>query len=166
MGAVTYPHPDVAELLRERFVAVKLDTTEQAKEAAEIVRPGIILWTPLLLFADAGGRVVRQSRGYLPPADFVIDCHLALALDSLYARRFDESAALLDEAAQRSATPELAAEALYWAGIVAFRKTGDKAMMLPVYQDLVRRFPDSSWAGKAWPYTGWEYGRAKLGVTR
>jgi hypothetical protein len=165
MDAVTYPHPEVTRFLQANFHTVKLDIGQRAKDAADFVRPGVILWTPLLVYSDHRGRVVRQRRGYLEPADFIAEGELALALAALLARRLDESAALLEKLAQASAgRPEIAAEALYWGGVTAYRRTADKAALVPFYRELVERFPRSPWAGKAWPYLDWEYGRAKLGI--
>jgi hypothetical protein len=165
MDAVTYPDPGVIGFLQANFRVVKLDIGERAKDGAAFVRPGVIIWTPLLVYSDHRGRVVRQQRGYLEPADFIAEGELALALAALLARNLDESVALLEKLAQApTGRAEIAAEALYWGGVAAYRITGDKAALVPIYRELVERFPKSLWAGRAWPYLDWEYGRAKLGI--
>jgi Tetratricopeptide repeat len=124
---------------------------------------GVVLWTPLLIFCDSRGRVLRQSRGYLDPVHFIAEGKLALAAIAIFNRQLDQATATLNGLIESEATaPELRAEALYWAGVAAYRSAGDKAVMVPIYEELVRRHPDSPWAAKVWPYVGWEHGRAKL----
>jgi hypothetical protein len=163
MDTVTYPHPEVRKFLAEHLVAVMLDISTQARDAATLTRPGVVLWTPLLIFCDPRGRVLRQSRGYLDPVHFVAEGRLALAMVALFNRRLDAATSSLRDLIESESTPrELRAEALYWSGVAAYRIARDKAVMVPIYEELVRRHPDSPWALKAWPYVGWEHGRAKL----
>jgi hypothetical protein len=45
--------------------------------------------------------------------------------------------------------PELAAEALYWAGVSRYKRTQDGTALTDVARSMRERFPDSTWMKKA-----------------
>ena len=127
MDAVTHPHPEVARMFSTRFVAVAIDTKrggDSARQAMHRLRP---LWEPSFVFLDERGRELRRFVGYRAPDEMLAELRL---VDALYALLHDELDA--EEEALRNiartapvSAPDLASEALYWAGIAAFRKSRD-----------------------------------------
>lgn len=154
MDAVTYPTPAVQDLLAERFVCLKLDVSAPTDAFARILGNERLAWTPTFVFCDPSLRALRRVIGYRRPDDFLAELRLATALAALQRARPAEAGEELREVAERHSGSDLAAEALFWAGIAAFRAAGsDKAALRTAWEPLWERHPDSTWAARSavWP---------------
>jgi TolA-binding protein len=60
-----------------------------------------------------------------------------------------EAAQLLEEAA--SADNAMTPEALFWLSTAYFFERRDSNRMYAVWEELVRRYPDSAWAKRTYP---------------
>lgn len=147
MDAVTYPQPHVQEFLAGHTAFAHANFREPST-FVELFDRTPVMWTPTFLLTDHAGRHMRRWFGYLPPEDLLAEVRLGLALQHIHRRRpveaLDILAPVLDS--DLRSTPE----ALYWAGVAdLYGANGDKSALLPRWDELMARFPDSSWATRA-----------------
>ncbi len=154
MGAVTYPDPQVQQLIHDHFVAVQFNVAEPTPEFTEILRAARPLWGPTFVFLDASRAELRRSVGYVPPADFIAELTLTLGLWRLLHTQPVEASAHFQSVARREPAGKFAPEALFWAGCAAYRRAGpDKEAKLAALRswwlEVMERFPESTWADRA-----------------
>ena len=164
MGAVTYPSPEVQELLGARFVPLQVDETDPGPAGRELIRRHRLLWTPGLLFLDARGAEIDRTVGFLPPEDFLARGWFVLGKVAYLRRRYEEAEADFREAHRRGRDSELGPEALFWAGIAHYKATGGIQPVLDrQWEDLRSRYPDSGWTRRADVFGVLEVDRAPPG---
>ena len=150
MGAVTYPDQDVIEFLAEQFVPFKVNVKDLDSGGRALVAKHRTIWEPGLLYLDARGREVRRNVGFLPPTEFIADSRVALGKIALLQSRYADAEQQFRQAVDLSSEGGVAPEALYWAGIAAFRIAGNKKLELAErWAELQERFPGSSWWSRA-----------------
>lgn len=150
MDSRTYPSPGLGALIEREFVPVKFNVKAQGGESRDLLRMTKPLFTPLLLWLDGGGTELRRATGYFPPAELEGELHLVLGLADLLHARYAQGYARFREVAARLANTHAAPEALYWAGVAAYRVDGRGMDGLdPEWDELRSRYPGSSWALRA-----------------
>lgn len=154
MDAVTYPTASVAGFLPDHFVCLKLDTSAPTRDFRRILGQEGLRWTPTFVLTDHTLRQLRRIIGFLPPDDFLAELRLALGLAALARARNETALASLRAVTDLHPQSYVASEALFWAGIAAFRVAGrDKAALRDSWELLRQCYPDSTWAQRAsvWP---------------
>ncbi len=150
LDARTYVRDHVAELVEREFVPVRFNVQSPRPELRDLLRMAKPLFTPLLLFLDATGTELRRTTGYLPPAELEGELRLVLGLTDLLHARYAESHARFREVADRLGGTHAAPEALYWAGVAAYRwNARGLEGLTPEWSELQGRFPGSTWALRA-----------------
>lgn len=146
LGAVTYPNEEVASFLDARVVAVKLDLTNREAEVLEVLRAYRLLWAPGFVLLDPRGQEVRRWLGFQAPREFLAELRVALAKVDYLHRRFDESFREFRSVADMDPPTPVTPEAVYWAGVAAYRRDGEDLEFLHRYwEELRERFPESRW---------------------
>jgi thiol-disulfide isomerase/thioredoxin len=146
MEEVTYRSPAVLDELAAGFVAVKYNT-KQPEPALRLLNDGrALLWSPTLVVLDPRGTEVRRLVGYVPPDELVAELELGRALVELLHGRSPVARERL--AALGAGDTSVAAEATYWEGVAAW-KLGGLPELVPVWDRIGERFPDSPWAARA-----------------
>jgi hypothetical protein len=146
LGAVTYPDAEVIELLNERVIPTKLDLTGRSPEILEVLRAYRLLWAPGFVMLNPTGQEIRRWLGYQPPRDFLAEIRVALAKVDYLHKRFDRSFRGFRDVADMDPPAPVSAEAVYWAGVAAYRRDGADLEFLRVYwRELQQRFPESRW---------------------
>jgi len=140
-----YPDERVAQFINRNFVSIKTHIKEN-KEA--FGRFGA-QWTPTLIVLDSEGKEQYRFEGYLPPEDFLAQLEMGLARSAFERGGFPEAERRYREIAQKYPKSEVAAEALYWAGVSKYKATNDPAPLKQADRELKERYPESSWAKKA-----------------
>ncbi len=148
MGAVTYPNAEVAQFVSERFLALKLNLKEPHPDFKEALGRGKFLWAPLLIFLDGRGNELRRYVGFLPPDEFLAELTLVLGLHAMTHSQMEDALRLFDESAERYPKASAAPEALFWGAAAAYRIDG-LAAVVQRWDDLIARYPDSTWARRA-----------------
>ena len=148
MGAVTYPQPEVVQLVTERFIPMRFNIKEHHPDFKEALGQGKVLWCPLFVYRDGRGSELRRSVGFLPADEFLAELKLVLGLAALTHGRIDEALSCFDGAAAEFPETSAAPEALYWAAAAIYR-TGGVAAVIRRWDDLVARYPESTWARRA-----------------
>jgi hypothetical protein len=148
MGAVTYPNAQVAEFVSERFVALKFNVKERHPDFKEALGRGKVLWAPLLVFLDSHGSELRRYVGFLPPDEFLAELRLVLGLAEMTHGNHEEALRWFDGAAADYPRSSAAPEALFWAAGAGYRLRG-LAEVIRRWDDLIARYPESTWARRA-----------------
>jgi thioredoxin-related protein len=150
MAAVTYRQAPVADLVNQHFVPLKLDVKEPKGESRELLRMAKPLFTPLLLFLDANGTEVRRFTGYLPPVEFLGELQFVLGGVDLLHTRFKEAYTRFRAIAEQYPKSHVAPEALYWAGVAAYRLNNRGLdALIPEWAELRARYQESTWWTRA-----------------
>ncbi len=144
---MTYSDPQVSHYIAEHFVPYKADMGDRA--SWPVFRANHIIWTPSVGFADRNGSMHYTSPGFLPPSEFLTTLKIGRARCIMAWTKYAEAARLLEEAA--SADNSMAPEALFWLSTAYFLERRDNTRMYEVWQELVRRYPDSPWAQRTYP---------------
>jgi tetratricopeptide (TPR) repeat protein len=143
---VTYPQPFVQDIIEQYCAPAQVNNTlEENKPLIERFRH---IWTPDLRVLDASGYELYRWNGYLPPAEFAAQLLVALGQARLRLRQFDAAERHYADALQRFPTALAGAEAQYFAGVTAYRKTGEPNALLHGWHELEKTYPGSQWAVK------------------
>ncbi|HEX2091555.1 MAG TPA: thioredoxin family protein [Longimicrobiaceae bacterium] len=146
MEEVTYRSDTATEVIAGEFVAVKYDTKAPEEHFRTLTGTTALLWTPTLVVLDHGGTEVRRLVGYLPPEELAAELTIALGLVDLLRGRAERALARFAEVGEGGSAA--APEALYWAGVAAWR-AGGLGALLPWWDRLQERFPGSPWWARA-----------------
>ena len=150
MGAVTYPDSDVVDLMNTRFVAYKRSMDESpGPDALPLLRGVRVLWTPDFLFLDPRGVPIRRRIGYAPPDEFVGELRFVLGLVAMVHREFANAVEEFERAAGPGRERGIAAEALYWKGVAAYKLGRDRAILRRHWDEIRERFGTTDWWTRA-----------------
>lgn len=151
MDTVTYPDPRVAELVNANFAPVKINIREpQQGGVRELLRTVKPVWAPLFVFLDPARVELRRYVGWLAPDEFLAELTFVLGMQDILRQRIDEAFTRFRAAADEWPESSVAAEALFWAGTAAYKKgRGDLVALRAVWDELVARYPASTWARRA-----------------
>ena len=145
-----YPDPKVANFITENFVPARAHVKEQP-EAFERFHAQ---WTPTILILDPDGTERHRFEGYLPAPDFLAQLRLGLAQAAKARGDWAEAERRYRELADDGAGADVAAEALYWAGVSRYKGTGDAGALSETAERFKTRFTESPWAKKASVWAG------------
>lgn len=143
---MTYPEPAVADTIMDRFIPIQVNTQEEA--AHPIVERYRQAWTPDLRILGSDGFEYYRWNGYLPPFEFVPQLLGGQAQAAL--RQHDESGAvaIFAEVVRRFPTSAVAAEALYYGAVSAYKGSHDGNDLLRGWRRLQLQYPESIWRVK------------------
>jgi thioredoxin-like negative regulator of GroEL len=144
LEAATYPDQEVARFLADHFVAARINSDERPDLAREFG----VFWTPTLVTLHHLGHLLRETIGYLPPAEMLPELTLTAALYDLRSARAGEAEAQFQEVVDRFGASSAAPEALYWKGLAAYRRSKDKEDLWIAWRELAAAYPESIWAQK------------------
>ncbi len=106
-------------------------------------------WTPTVLIIEPDGTERYRFEGFLPKDDYLAQLRLGLAHAARARGEFDMAEKGYRELSEGKGGDEVAAEALYWAGVSRYKGTGDAAALGETAKAFKSRFTASSWARKA-----------------
>jgi hypothetical protein len=135
----------VIEFIRDNFVSARAHIKEQPQAFERFGAQ----WTPTILILDPGGKEQHRIEGFLPAPDFLAQLRLGLAHAAKARGDWAAAARLYGELAQQNSPSEVAAEALYWAGVAQYKATGDPSSLAATARNFESRFSESPWAKKA-----------------
>jgi hypothetical protein len=138
-----YPDPEVEQFIRSSFTPARFHVKEQPEAFPRFGAE----WTPTILMSSADGKEHHRIEGFLPKEDFMNQ--LRLGLGHLAREGGDFQTAESRYRALTGGPPEIAAEALYWAGVSKYKRTGDGAALNETARAMRQRFPESTWMKKA-----------------
>ena len=148
MDAVTYPDARVIELMNAHFSPVKVNIREtQTGAIRDLLRSVKPVWAPLFVFLDPRGTELRRYIGWLAPDEFLPELTFILGMQDLLRQRLDDAYARFRSACDDAPQSSVAAEALFWAGTVAYKRgNSDSDALHKEWDELVARYPETTWA--------------------
>jgi hypothetical protein len=147
MDAVTYPNPQVVQLIREKFLPVRIQHNRDLGGRFSIK------WTPTVVLLDTKGTEAYRTVGFLPPEHLISSLTFGLGEVNLQEGKYENALSYFNKVASTFPGSEEAPAAIYYAGVTRFKITDDPTTMKEAYETLSVRYPDSSWAKKAVPYS-------------
>lgn len=111
-----------------------------------------MLWTPSVLFLDSSGKERYRIEGYLPRREFAAQLELGLGRIAFVHKQWAEAEEHYKNVLSQCEDTASAAEAVYWAGVVLYKKTNDHNSLGTTAKELAEKYPQSVWAMKASPW--------------
>jgi tetratricopeptide (TPR) repeat protein len=143
---VTYPEAPVREAIERLTAPYQIDNSVEANQP--LLARLRHVWTPDLRILDRDGVELYRWNGYLPPAEFAPQLIAAVAHGWLRLKEYEKATALYEELLRRFPTALVAAEALYFAGVSAYRKSHEAGELLKAWHELEKSHPYSEWTVK------------------
>jgi hypothetical protein len=144
-----YSDPRVAEFVKKSFVPVRVHVKENADAYKRLGDRFSAHWTPTILVIDPTGTERHRIEGFLPVEDFLPQLMMGQAKSAFARDKFTEAEQAFRAIADRFPRSDAAPEGHYWAGVSAYKGSGDAAALGATAQALDKRYPDSIWAKKA-----------------
>jgi TolA-binding protein len=102
-----------------------------------------------VIIADPHGTERYRFEGFLPVEEFLPQVKFGLAKAAFAAGDFTRAEALFREIVSEQPNADVAAEALYWAGVAKYKGSGDPTSLAETARAFKSRYADSVWAKKA-----------------
>jgi hypothetical protein len=144
-----WPDERIVGLIEKEFVPVRVHVRDQAEEFQRLGERYSAQWTPTTLVLDPTGTERHRVEGFLPADDLL--AQLGLGLGHVAFKQGDWATAErhFRAVADRHPDSDVAAEAVYWAGVSRYKATNDAAALGATARQLDERYADSAWAKKA-----------------
>lgn len=147
MDAVTYPDEEVIRFVKENLVPMRIDI-----DKIPHYQKYNVIWTPTLLVLDYQGNEIQRTVGFLGPERFIPFMHLGIAKVRFANGEYDTAKVHLNILKEKYPESNIVPQAIYFGGVTLFKQTGDSAELKKAYEELLAKFPDSSWTRRAAPY--------------
>ena len=144
-----WPDERVERFVNDNFIAARVhprDNGELFKKYSEQYQAP---WTPTILELDSKGVEHHRIEGFLPADDLLAQLMLGRARMAFQAQQWDEAERRFHDVVARFPKSDAAPEALYWAGVAPYKKTGDPASLGATAGAFRERYQDTPWAKKA-----------------
>jgi len=141
--------PEVASFITEHFIPVRIHVQRQGAQFKTLSQRYSAPWTPTTLVLDSQGEERHRIEGFLPAADFLAQIALGLAHAAFAAQNFERAESLYRSVVDAHGATDAAPEALYWAGVSAYKASNDPAPLAETAWQFSQRYKDSAWAKKA-----------------
>lgn len=149
-----YPSAAVQDLIRERFVTVRVHVRDNKEEFQRLGERYSAQWTPTILILDASGQERHRIEGFLPAPDFAAQLLLGAAKAAFARSDFADAERLYREIVEKHPQADAAAEAQYWAGVSKYKGSGDASALADTARAFTERYTDSPWAKKSSVWRG------------
>lgn len=147
MIAKTLPDGKVASQVDQRFVPAMFEISE--KPNSDLVKKYNIEWTPTFIIADSNGNEAYRTIGYLPPDDYMSELSFGEGRLAFKSGDYERAAKCFERVYSKHPTSQIAPEAMYYAGVSRYKRSGDASALNNAYTDLKRAYPDNMWTKKA-----------------
>ena len=138
-----YPDSRVESFIGENFIPARAHIKEQPQTFERFNAQ----WTPTILVTDGKGTERHRIEGFLPAEDFLAQLRLGVAHAARLGGNFEQAEREYRELSRGN--DDVAAQALYWAGVSKYKATNDAAALGETAKAFGERFSDSQWAKKA-----------------
>lgn len=143
---MTYPEPEVAATVSQRFVPLQVDV--HAEDAKALIERYHQTWTPDLRLLAPDGSELYAWQGYLPPFEFLAQLLAGEGTARLRMAELPRATAAYEEVLRRFPTSAVAAEAQYYLAVARYKTSHDASALIDGWQRLQSRYPDSIWRQK------------------
>jgi hypothetical protein len=146
LDAVTYPDPEVAKAINERFLPVQINTQDEANTA--VVERFRQIWTLDIRILGVDGFDYYQWNGYLPPFEYLPQLLAGEARAHLRGGDAKAAATLHQEVVRRFPTSAVAPEAQYYIAIANYTASGQARALVTGWHQVRSQYPNSIWRVK------------------
>lgn len=147
MEAVTFPDNKVVEFIESNFILVRVPF--DAKPLSEEFN---VKWTPTIITLDDSGKEHHRTVGFLSPEELIPSLSLGIGKGYFEKDELKEALKWLEHIVIQYPKSDFTPEALYLKGVVQYKLTKDPKPLKEVYEELTKKFPDSEWTKRAYPY--------------
>lgn len=144
-----WPQERVVTFITENFIPARVHVREQAADFQRLGDRYGALWTPATLVLDSEGKEQHRVEGFLDADELIAELRLGLGKVAFNARQWQEAERRYQVVVDRHPETDAAAEALYWAGVSRYKRTGDATALAETAAAFGTRFQESAWAKKA-----------------
>ena len=144
-----YPDPRVAEFVTNNFIPVRVHVKNNADEYQRLSAKYNAQWTPTVLILDADGSERYRIEGFLPADEFLPQLEIGAAHAAFARHDYADAERRFRAIVEKHPESEVAAEALYWAGVARYKATGDATALTDTAHAFGERYRNSAWAKKA-----------------
>jgi hypothetical protein len=144
-----YTDPRVERFVADHYLPVRVHVQEQRDEFQRLGSRYGAQWTPTILILDSSGQEQHRIEGFLPPDDFTAQLALGVGHAAFARGDFVAAERQFREVLDHHRDTEMAAEALYWAGVSRYKATGDASALRDTAREFGQRYTQSSWAKKS-----------------
>jgi tetratricopeptide (TPR) repeat protein len=141
-----FPDERVAQLINEHFVPARVHVKEQAEDFQRLGQRFNAFWTPTQLLLEPDGTERHRIEGFLPTEDFLARLTLGLGKAAFARQDWQAAEQHFHEVVQKYPNTSAAPEALYWAGVARYKRTGDAEALAETAREFTERYTDSEWA--------------------
>jgi TolA-binding protein len=144
-----YSDHRVKSFIAQHFVPVRVHVREQAEEFQRLGEQYAAKWTPTVLVLNANGEERHRIEGYLPTEEFLPQLALGLAHADFTDGEFGEAERRFRQIVDEFAASAAAPEAVYWAGVSRYKRTGEAAALTETARQFTEKYQESTWAKKS-----------------
>jgi hypothetical protein len=140
----------VKDFINRNFVPIKIHIKERPNDFGRFKAE----WTPTVIITEPDGTERFRFSGFLPAQDYLAQLQLGLAKAAFSRQQFDEAQREFETVASEYSQSDAAPEAVYWAGVSNYKRTGKPDSLKQAGQKLQEKYPDGEWAKKASVWLG------------
>ena len=135
--------------MSSNFIPVRVHVKRNSDEYRALSERYNAQWTPTILVIDRDGNERHRIEGFLPAAEFLPQLEIGAAHSSFARLDHADAERRFRAIVESHPDSDVAAEALYWAGVSRYKATGDAAALKDTAHAFGERYQGSSWAQKA-----------------
>jgi len=140
----------VVNFISSNFIPAKIHIKEQPQTFKRFGAQ----WTPTILVITPNGEEAHRIEGFLGVDDMLAQLELGLGKSLFKMEKFEDAEKHFRSVVQQYPTSEAAPQALYWAGVAAYKATNDPGKLKDTAQAVQKKYPQSEWAKKASVWAG------------
>jgi tetratricopeptide (TPR) repeat protein len=151
MNAGPYSSGKVQTFIEKEYVPLKSECSW--KKRTDLMKRFDIVWTPTFLFQDSQGKLHRKLVGFMPSDDFLAQLKFGKGILFFEKEQHDEAYEWFKKAVEEHPNAGVAPEAIFFLGVVEYKKTHEVSALRRIYDTLSENYPQSEWLHRAKPYS-------------
>ena len=120
-----YPDPRVTQFVTANFIPVRVHVKRNSEEYQQLSARFNAQWTPTVLIVDRDGHERHRIEGFLPADEFLQQLEIGAAHAAFARQDHADAERRFRAIVDRFPEAEVAAEALYWAGVSKYKATDE-----------------------------------------
>jgi TolA-binding protein len=144
-----YSNPRVSEFVASNFIPVRVHVKRNSDEYQKLSERYNAQWTPTVLVIDRDGNERHRIEGFLPVEEFLPQLEVGAAHSAFARHDHADAERRFRNIVASHPESDVAAEALYWAGVSRYKASGDASALKDTAHAFGERYQRSAWAKKA-----------------
>lgn len=135
----------MTDFVTHNFVPIRIHIKERPQDFGRFKAE----WTPTVIIAEPDGTERYRFAGFLPADDFLANLQLGIGKAEFSRGNFEAAERDFNSAATEHPKSHAAPEAVYWAGVSDYKRSGKPQALKRTGEKLRDSYPASEWAQKA-----------------